>query len=73
MITLKIENEKVENIFLNEFHSNRENFFEFIQNSYDKMKTANNQDNFNSDLIKAQETSMFKTWDNDEDKAWDEL
>ncbi len=24
-------------------------------------------------LIKAQELSMSKTWDNDEDKAWDEL
>ena len=72
MITLKIENEKVESIFLNEFHSNREKFFEFIQNSYDKMKT-NNQDNSNIDLIKSQEISMSKTWDNDDDKAWDEL
>ena len=25
------------------------------------------------DLMKAQELSMSKTWDNDEDKAWDEL
>jgi len=73
MITLKIENEKVESIFLNEFHSNREKFFEFIQNSYDKMKMATNQDTFNNDLIKSQEISMYKTWDNDEDKAWDEL
>jgi len=73
MITLKIENEKVENIFLNEFHSNREKFFEFIQNSYEKMKATNNQDNFNIDLIKSQETSMSKTWDNNDDKAWDEL
>ena len=72
MITLKIENEKIENIFLNEFHSNREKFFEFIQNSYDKMKTTN-QDNSNLDLIKSQELSMSKTWNNDEDKAWDEL
>ena len=73
MITLKIENEKIENIFLNEFHSNREKFFEFIQNSYDKMKTINNQDNSDTDLIKSQETSMHKTWNNNEDKAWDEL
>ena len=72
MITLKIENEKIENIFLNEFHSNKEKFFEFIQNSYDKMKTTN-QDSSRIDLIKSQETSMSKTWDNDEDKAWDEL
>jgi len=73
MITLKIENEKVENIFLNEFHSNREKFFEFIQNSYDKMKTANNQDNSNIDLMRSQEASMSKTWNHDNDKAWDEL
>ncbi len=25
------------------------------------------------DLIKAQEASMSSTWNNDEDKAWDEL
>jgi len=25
------------------------------------------------DFTKAQEISMSKTWDNDEDKAWDEL
>jgi len=60
MIILKIENKKVESIFLNEFQSNREKFFEFIQNSYDKMKT-NNQDNSNMDLIKSQEISMSKT------------
>ena len=73
MITLKIEDEKVENIFLNEFHSNTEKFFEFIQSSYYKMKTANNKDNSNADLVKSQELSMHKTWDNEEDKAWDEL
>ena len=26
-----------------------------------------------NDLMKIQELSMSKTWDNDEDKAWDEL
>ena len=73
MITLKIENENVEKIFLDEFHSNKEKFFEFIQNSYEKMKSTNNHDSFNTDLTKAQEISMSKTWDNEEDKAWDEL
>jgi len=73
MITLKIENKKVENIFLNEFHSNKEKFFEFIQSSYDKIKTNNNLNDSNIDLIKSQEISMSKTWNNDEDKAWDEL
>jgi len=73
MITLKIENEKVESIFLNEFQSNTEKFFEFIQNSYDKMKTSTSQESSVSDLVKSQETSMSKTWDNVEDRAWDEL
>jgi len=73
MITLKIENEKIENIFLNDFHSNKDKFFEFIQSSYEKMKIANNQDDFKIDLVKSQESSMSKTWDNDLDKVWDEL
>lgn len=29
--------------------------------------------NKDDDLINAQELSMSKTWDNDDDKAWDEL
>ena len=72
MITLKIENEKIEHIFLNEFHSNREKFFEFIQNSYEKMKNSNNEE-FDKDFMELQETSMLKTWENDKDKAWDAL
>ena len=73
MFTLKIENEKIENIFFNEFHSNKEKFLEFIQNSYEKMKATNDQDISDSDLKLMQEASMSKTWDNDVDKAWDEL
>ncbi len=72
MLTLKIENEKIEHIFLNEFHSNREKFFEFIQNSYEKLKATQSHD-LDDDFVKAQETSMSKTWDNDKDKALDEL
>ena len=72
MITLKIENENIEKIFLNEFHSNKEKFFEFIQSSYDKVKDIGMQ-NDDSDLIKMQELSMKTTWDNEEDKVWDEL
>ena len=72
MLTLKIENKKIEHIFLNEFHSNREKFFEFIQSSHVKMKSAN-KDNFDRDFINLQKTSMLKTWDNEKDKAWDEL
>jgi len=73
MITLNIENKKIEHIFLNEFNSNKEKFFEFIQNSYEKMNSAKHLDDVDSDLTKAQEFSMSKTWDNDQDKAWDEL
>ena len=29
--------------------------------------------NSDNEFINAQELSMLKTWDNDEDKAWDEL
>jgi len=72
MLTLKIENEKIEHIFLNEFHSNREKFFEFIQSSYEKLRTTRQNDS-DIDFIEAQEASMSKTWDNDKDKAWDEL
>jgi len=73
MITLKIDNKYVENIFLNEFHSNKEKFLEFIQNSYEKMNATKSLNNVDSDLRQLQEISMSKTWDNDEDKAWDEL
>ena len=73
MITLKIEDKKIEYIFLNEFHSNKDKFFEFIQQSYDKMKSTHKHDDFTTSLIDLQENSMSKTWDNDKDKAWDEL
>ncbi len=72
MLTLKIENEKIEHIFLNEFHSNKEKFFEFIQNSYEKLKTTHQNDS-DINFIEAQEASMSKTWDNDKDEVWDEL
>ena len=57
MFTLKIE----------------DNFFELIQQNYDKMKMNHNENDATKSLIKLQETSLSKTWDNDEDKAWDEL
>jgi len=46
MITLKIEDKNVENIFLNEFHSNQEKFFEFIKLSFDNFKTKNAEDDW---------------------------
>ncbi|MFA6196962.1 MAG: hypothetical protein WC656_10010 [Sulfurimonas sp.] len=41
MLTLTIEDKNVENIFLNEFHSNKEKFFEFIKLSFDSSKIKN--------------------------------
>lgn len=73
MLTLKIENEKVESIFLNEFHSNSEKFLEFIQKSYTRLKTSTSSYDSENELIQAQEQSMISTWDNDKDKVWDEL
>ena len=73
MITLNIEDEKIEYIFLNEFHSNKDKFFEFIQNSYDKMKSSTTNNGSDKNFIELQESSMIKTWDNNEDKVWDEL
>ena len=37
MLTLKIENPEIEQIFLEGFQSNKENFYEFIQSNYRKM------------------------------------
>jgi len=71
MITLKIENEQIESIFLNEFHSNTEKFLEFIQSSFEKIRATEYKDN--TDFISLQESSMAKTWDNSEDEVWNEL
>lgn len=73
MITLNIENEKVEQIFLNEFHSNKEKFFEFIQSSYEKLNVTKSSSHKDLELMQAQESAMSKTWDNDEDKAWNDI
>jgi len=37
MLTLKIQNPEIENIFLEGFHSNKEMFLEFVKDSYNKM------------------------------------
>lgn len=44
MITLKIEDKSIEDIFLNEFHSNKENFFEFIKLSFIEFKAKNEEE-----------------------------
>ena len=44
MVTLKIENEEVENIFLDGLDSNKEAFLNFIKDSYNKMNLLNSLD-----------------------------
>ena len=48
MLTLNISNKEVEDIFLNEFHSNKEKFIEFIENSFTNLKqqSPQNTDDF---------------------------
>jgi len=73
MLTLHIEDKKIEDIFFNEFHSNKEKFFEFIQQSYEHMKATHHNKSDANELIKLQEDSMAKIWNSDEDEVWDEL
>ncbi len=72
MLSLTIENKNIENIFLEEFHSDKKKFFEFIESSFNKLK-INNIENDDSILANQQVSSMATTWDNDKDKGWDEL
>ena len=44
MLTLQIENQEVETIFLEGFSSNKDKFFEFIQTNYKKMVLLNSLD-----------------------------
>ncbi|WP_297441010.1 hypothetical protein [Sulfurimonas sp.] len=41
MITLKIQNPEIEQIFLEGFSSNKEMFFDFIKENYNKMMLLN--------------------------------
>jgi len=73
MLSLTIEDKNIENIFLKEFHSNKKEFFSFIQSSFNKLKNNETTENENIDFINLQITSMDTTWDNDADKAWNDL
>jgi len=48
MLSIDIENTKIEDVFLNEFHSNKEKFIEFIENSLSNYK--NQSSNSANDL-----------------------
>ena len=69
MLSLTIEDQKIEHIFLQEFQSDKDKFFSFIKESYEKIKDKTQS----GDLKDLQISSMQKTWDNDEDKVWDAL
>jgi len=73
MLSITIENEQIENIFLKEFHSDKEKFFSFILNSFEKLKSKNISSNENNDIANLQINSMEKTWNNEQDKAWNGL
>jgi len=44
MLTLQIQNPEIENIFLEGFQSDKEMFFEFVKESYNKMMLLNSLD-----------------------------
>ncbi len=69
MLSLTIEDQKIERIFLQEFQSDKDKFFSFIKESYERIKDKTKS----GDLKDLQISSMQKTWDNDEDKVWDAL
>ncbi len=78
MLTLQINNPNIENIFLEGFNSNKEKFLEFIQYSYQEMKVKESKrkdaiEVVDIDLKKLQINSMATTWNNNDDKVWDEL
>ena len=41
MLTLKIQNPEIETIFLEGFNSNKEMFFDFVKENYNKMILLN--------------------------------
>lgn len=43
MITININNKKIEQIFLNDFQSNKEKFIEFIENSFHNFKGSSSE------------------------------
>ncbi len=58
-------------LFLNRYGSNVKILES--KNSFSDQDNIKIQNNSQNDIIIAQNTSMAKIWDNDVDKAWDEL
>jgi len=72
VISLNIEDKIVETIFLKEFHSDKEEFFDFIKSSFEKLKNSE-QNTIDDNFTNLQIDSMATTWENNQDRIWDEL
>ena len=72
MVSLNLEDKIVETIFLQEFHSDKKKFFDFIKSSFEKLKNSQ-QNTIDDNFTNLQIDSMATTWDNNQDRIWDEL
>ncbi len=61
MIALKIENPKVEEIFIEGFGSDKENFFQFIINAYERQQFLNSFDKSCKQAILQQNGELEET------------
>lgn len=72
MVSLNLEDKIVETIFLQEFHSDKKEFFDFIKSSFEKLKNSQ-QNTIDDNFTNLQIDSMATTWENNQDRIWDEL
>lgn len=73
MITLTIEDKQIEHIFLDEFHSNKEKFFEFIKLSFDGFRSQSADEDwscFEADFDEGVASGMCEQ---SHDEIWEEL
>ena len=61
MLALKIENPRVEEIFLEGFNSDKESFFKFIIDAYEKQKFLNSLDKSCKQAILQQNGELAET------------
>ncbi len=73
MFTLNIEDKNLENIFLNEFHSNKEKFIEFIKLSFDSVRGKNTDEDWSYLENEIQEGIDSGICEQSHDEIWDEL
>ena len=70
MLALNIDDKSIESAFLHQFNSDKEKFINFIKTS---ISNINIRQDKKDEITSLQISSLSKTWDNDKDKAWDEL